>query len=144
MNIKFIIIVLGEPFSTFSEILGKFLKKEKKFKKKIILIGNKGLLVDQLSKLKIQLLLNEIKNLNEAKSNIINIINIPFKYKKIFDKISNKSNNYIEKCFAKSLELINSKKNQSGLINGPISKKHFLKKKFLGITEYLSKKQLQK
>ena len=26
------------------------------------------------------------------------------------------------------------------LINGPISKKHFLKKKILGITEYLSKK----
>ena len=142
MNIKFIIIVLGEPFSTFSEILGKFLKKKKKFKKKIILIGNKGLLVDQLSKLKIQLLLNEIKNLNEAKSNIINIINIPFKYKKIFDKISNKSNNYIEKCFAKSLELI-TLKNQSVLINGPISKKHFKKRNFWVLLN-IYQKQLQK
>ena len=27
-----------------------------------------------------------------------------------------------------------------GLINGPISKKHFLKRNFLGITEYLAKK----
>ena len=26
MNIKFIIIVLGEPYSTFSEILGKYFK----------------------------------------------------------------------------------------------------------------------
>ena len=37
MNIKYIIIVLGEPYSTFSEIIGKYFKKVKKFKKKIIL-----------------------------------------------------------------------------------------------------------
>ena len=35
-----------------------------------------------------------------------------------------------------------SKKNKiSGLINGPISKKFFLGKKFLGITEYLASKE---
>ena len=34
MNIKFIIIVLGEPYSTFSEILGKYFKINKKLKKK--------------------------------------------------------------------------------------------------------------
>ena len=34
MNSKFIIIVLGEPYSTFSEILGKYFTKVKKFKKK--------------------------------------------------------------------------------------------------------------
>ena len=43
MNTKYIIIVLGEPYSTFSEIIGKYFKKVKKFKKKIILIGNKRL-----------------------------------------------------------------------------------------------------
>ena len=34
MSIKYIIIVLGEPYSTFSEIIGKHFKKVKKFKKK--------------------------------------------------------------------------------------------------------------
>ena len=140
MNIKFIIIVLGEPFSTFSEILGKYLKKKKKFRKKIVLIGCKALFEDQLSKLKIPIKLKEIKNLSQAKSSSISIFNIQLKYKKVFDKISIKSNNYIERCFTKSLKLINSIKDQSVLINGPISKKHFLKKKFLGVTEYLSKR----
>ena len=34
MNIEFIIIVLGEPYSTFSEIIGKYFNKNKKIKKK--------------------------------------------------------------------------------------------------------------
>ena len=67
----------------------------------------------------------------------INIINIEFPTKKYFDKISNKSNKYIEECFKIALSLLKTNK-YSGLINGPISKKHFLKKKFLGITEYLA------
>ena len=29
MNIKYVIIVLGEPFSTFTEIIGKYFKKLK-------------------------------------------------------------------------------------------------------------------
>ncbi len=34
MKIDCIIIILGEPFSTFSEILGKYFTKNKKIKKK--------------------------------------------------------------------------------------------------------------
>ena len=52
MNIKYIIIVLGEPYSVFSEIIGKYFKK-KNIKKKIILIGNIKLLKKQLKKLKL-------------------------------------------------------------------------------------------
>ena len=33
MNIKYILIVLGEPYSTFSEIIGKYFKKKKILKK---------------------------------------------------------------------------------------------------------------
>ncbi len=40
MNIEIILIVLGEPFSTFSEILGKYFSSKNILKKKIILIGN--------------------------------------------------------------------------------------------------------
>ena len=51
MNTKYILIVLGEPYSTFSEIIGKYFAKKRIIKKKIILIGNKNLLLGQLSKL---------------------------------------------------------------------------------------------
>ena len=34
MNIKNILIVLGEPYSTFSEIIGKYFVKKKILKKK--------------------------------------------------------------------------------------------------------------
>ena len=45
MNTNKILIVLGEPNSTFSEVLFKYFKSKsfKKNKKKIILIGNKFL-----------------------------------------------------------------------------------------------------
>mgnify|MGYP000716205688 CR=1 FL=1 len=139
MNKKTTLIVLGEPYSTFSEIIGKYFSKNR-VKNKIILIGCVNLLKDQLKKLNLNFFLNEIKNKDNAQINKINIININFKYKKVFSKISNLSSSYIEKSFKKSLEIIGENKNNCVLINGPISKKTFLKKKYLGITEYLSKK----
>ncbi len=140
MSTKYILIVHGEPFSTFSEIIGKYFTKIKKYKKKIIIIGNFSLIQKQLNLLNFKLIFNLIENVNEAKINNINLINIDFKYKKVFDKITDKSNIYINKCFRKSLEIINSNRNKVILINGPVSKKTFLKKKYLGITEFLSKK----
>ena len=144
MNIKFIIIVLGEPYSTFSEILGKYFKTNKKLTKKIILIGNSNLFRNQLKKLNYHLPLNDINHVDNARKDKINILNIKFAQKKIFSKISKKSNNYIEKSFDKSLEILKQLKDQSILINGPISKKYFLEKKFSGITEFLSKKTKSK
>ena len=140
MNIEYIIIVLGEPYSTFSEIIGKYFKKVKKFKKKIILIGNKSLLIKQLQKLNLSTALNEVSDYHEAKKNVINIIDIYFGYKKTFSNISIKSNKYIEKSFEKSLEIIRKEKKKCVLINGPISKKTFLRKRYSGITEYLADK----
>ena len=140
MNIKYILIVMGEPYSTFSEILGKYFYNFKNNKKKLILIGNVNLIKKQLSKLGYNIKLNQIINYKSAKLNKLNIININFKYKKVFSKISKLSSSYIEKSFKKSLEIIQENKNNCVLINGPISKKTFLKKKYLGITEYLSKK----
>ena len=140
MNTKYIVIVLAEPYSVFSEILGKYFSKKIRSKKKIIIIGNIRLFEDQLKVLKYKIGLNEINNLSEASLNKINIININFEYKKVFTKISNKSNDYIEDSFKKSLQIILKKPKDFILINGPVSKKSFLKKKYLGITEYLSKK----
>tara|TARA_Y100000590_G_scaffold462633_1_gene627278 strand:+ start:2475 stop:3440 length:966 start_codon:yes stop_codon:yes gene_type:complete len=141
MNIKTILIVLGEPNSTFSEILFKYFcsKKFKKTKKKIVLVGCKSLLLNQMKKLNYKLSFNEISDIKFSKNNKINIINIDYNFKKSFNKITDKSNEYIKNCFDTSFKII--KKNKSvGFINGPISKKHFLKKKYPGVTEYIARK----
>ena len=141
MNSNIILVVNGEPNSIFSETLFKYFcsKKFKKNKKKIVLIGCKNLLQKQMKKLKYKLSFNEISDLNQSKKNKINIINIEYKFKKTFNKISNKSNKYIKSCFELSFKIL--KKNKSiGMINGPISKMHFLKKKYPGITEYIANK----
>ena len=82
--------------------------------------------------------LNEISN-SYIDNKFINLIDVNFKFNKTFDKISFKSSKYIKSSFDIALKIL---KNDSGLglINGPIAKKFFLKKKYLGITEYLSKK----
>ena len=141
MNIKIILITLGEPNSTFSEVLFKYFCsiKFKKTNKKIVLVGCKDLLQQQMKKLRYKLTLNEISNIKYSKSNEINIINVDYKFKKIFNKITSQSNEYIKNCFDLSFKII--KKNKSiGFINGPVSKKHFLKKKYPGITEYIARK----
>ena len=141
MNIKIILIALGEPNSTFSEVLFKYFCsiKFKKTNKKIVLVGCKDLLQLQMKKLKYKLTLNEISNIKYSKNNEINIINVNYKFKKIFNKITSRSNEYIKNCFDLGFKII--KKNKSiGFINGPVSKKHFLKKKYPGITEYIARK----
>ena len=85
MNIKPILIVAGEPFSIFSEILFKTLKKNK-FKKPIIIIGSYNLLYDQMKSLKYRIQFNKIKknfNYKDIKNNKLNIIDIKFIYKNI-------------------------------------------------------------
>ena len=48
MNIKYIVIVLGEPFGTFSEIIGKYFKDKISKEHKIIIVGNYDLLYGQI------------------------------------------------------------------------------------------------
>jgi|TARA_B110000305_G_C19269514_1_gene553717 4-hydroxythreonine-4-phosphate dehydrogenase len=141
MSKKPIIIVAGEPNSIFLEIFFKSLTK--KYKSPLIIIVSKKLLIEQMKKLNFDYEIKEIdKNFYDfAKLNnkSINLINVEYKFQNPFGKISYNSRSYIENCFKIGLEII--KKNKfSKFINGPISKKHFLNKKTLGITEYLSKK----
>ena len=70
---------------------------------------------------------------------MINVIDVNYNKDLTFQKISNKSNQYIKDCFETSFKILNSGITNN-LINGPISKTSFLNKKFLGITEYLAKK----
>ena len=145
MNYNIILIILGEPNSTFSELLFKYFKSKnfKKNKHTIVLIGNNKLLKKQMKKLNYNFLINEISDIKKAKKKIINIINVDFKFKKTFTKITSSSNKYIEKSFSIGLKLLKLH-NLNKLINGPVSKTHFLKKKFPGITEYIGFKTKSK
>ena len=142
MNYKPIIVVAGEPNSIFSEIFFKSLKI-KKFKSPIVLIASYKLIKLQMKKLNINKKIRLIKfidlkdiSLNNKK---INLIDVNFNQKKAFDEISNKSNDYIKKSFDIAIQILNEKITNK-FINGPISKKFFLKNKYLGITEYLASK----
>ena len=140
MAYKPILIVAGEPNSIFSEIFFKSIKY-KKYKSPIIIIASKKLIELQMRKLKVNKKIRQIDFLDIEKYNFdnkkINLIDVNFDQKKPFKRISNKSNSYIEKSFEIAIQIL-KKKITNKFINGPISKKFFLKKKFLGITEYLA------
>jgi 4-hydroxythreonine-4-phosphate dehydrogenase len=142
MKNKPIIIVNGEPNSIFLEIFFKAIKNNK-FKSPLILISSLKILEFQMKKFKFKININMIEHKNFKKNlidnNSINLINVDYKQKKVFEKISSKSNSFIKNSFDIALDIL-----QQGItdkfINGPISKKSFLKKNYLGITEYLTKK----
>ena len=132
---KPIIIVAGEPESTFLEIYIKALKY-KNFKSPLILISSFSLIKKEINRLKFKkkIKILEPKNLYNIKldNSNINLINISIDNKK------NKSN-YINISFNLAFNLLKEKFTNK-FINGPINKKDFLQKKFLGITEFISKK----
>ena len=142
MKKKPLLIIAGEPNSIFLEIFFKSYNKIN-IKKPILLIVSKKLLLNQMKKLNYNFKFNFLKkdnfNISKITYNKINIINVDFSFKKPFDKISKKSKKYINECFEVGFEII-KKFNLKFLINGPVSKKHFLEKKFQGVTEYLAKK----
>jgi len=142
MKNKPIIIINGEPNSIFLEIFFKTLRY-KKFRSPLILISSLKILKLQMKKFKFKNNINLIeykdfkKNIIDNKS--INLINVKYKQKKVFEKISNKSNSFIKNSFDIALYILKEGISNK-FINGPISKKSFLNKNYLGITEYLSKK----
>ena len=138
MNIKPIVIISGDPKSTFNEILIKTLRNKflRNIKFPIIIIGSKKLLENELKNLGVKI---DFYKFNEQISLLkkkIYIIDIPIDYKKLTPI---KKNSYIEKSFKVGLKLI-SRINSLGLINGPVSKRTFLKGRYNGITEYLASK----
>ena len=139
---KYILVVAGEPNSVFLEIFFKSIRKLK-IKNPLILIASLKLIKLQMKKLKINKKINEInyENLfkNKLKANYLNVLNINYNAKVAFGNNSSKSNKYVESCFNQAFKILKTKKINK-LINGPIVKKTFLKKKYLGITEYVSEK----
>ena len=146
MSYKPIIIVAGEPNSVFFEIFFKSITKNY-FKSPLIIIASKELLTQQMKilgfKLKINLINENYLHMNTLDNKKINIINVNYNFKRPFEKISQKSNDYISECFKLALRIIKKNKYLK-LINGPIAKKSFLNGKTLGITEYLAQKTKRK
>jgi len=138
---KPIIIVAGEPNSIFLEIFFKSLKKT--YSSPIILIASYKLLTQQMKKLnykkKVKLLEFEKLSKYILNNKSINLIDVNYKFSKPFEKISSKSNTYIKRSFDLAFKILDSGLTNK-LINGPISKKNFLKQKYLGITEYIANK----
>ena len=139
---KYILVVAGEPNSVFLEIFFKTIKKLK-IKNPLILIASAKLIKLQMKKLNINIKINEINYENlfnkQLKPNNLNVLNVNYDTKVAFENNSSKSNKYVENCFKEAFKILKTRKINK-LINGPIVKKTFLKKKYLGVTEYVSKK----
>ena len=135
MNYKPILIVSGEPNSIFLEIYFKVLKL-KRIKSPLILISSEKLLRMQMRllnyKKKIRLLnYNKLEHY-KLDNQFINLIDVKYNPRKAFEKISTKSNKFIKNSFDLAFKIIKKYK-LIKFINGPISKKSFLRNKFPGI-----------
>ena len=142
MSTKPILIVAGQKDSIFFEVFFKTLKK-KKFKSPLIVIASSKILISQMKRFKFKRKVKflDLKNIKKKKLNnsTINLIDIPINsYSSKKKKVTN-SNTYIENCFRLAFKLIKLGFSDK-FINGPVNKSKFLNKKFLGITEYISKK----
>ena len=142
MNYKPIIVTAGDPESVFYEIFFKSLKK-KIFLSPIILISSKDVLLRNMESFKFYKKIRYINVINIRKltlsNNTINLIDVKLKTSKQIFKNKKYINDYINNCYELAFNLI-KKKFTNKIITGPINKKKFLNKKFLGITEFISKK----
>ena len=111
---KPIAIIAGEPNSISSEIIFKSWKLKNQFiHKPLFVIGSIRLLNLQKKKLKYQIKIKKINDrfrINDLKSGELPVYDIEYNQKKPFEKISNKSNKYILKCFNQAIILAKSKK----------------------------------
>ena len=144
---KSIAIIAGEPNSISSEIIFKSWKLRNQFiHKPFFVIGSIKLLNLQKKKLKYKIKLKKIDDrfkINDLKGGELPVYDIEYIQKKPFEKISNKSNKYIFKCFDVAIKFVKDKKILA-FINCPVSKEHLFKNKYQGITEFLSRKTGQK
>tara|TARA_Y100000591_G_scaffold237136_1_gene207850 strand:+ start:3296 stop:4258 length:963 start_codon:yes stop_codon:yes gene_type:complete len=140
MKNKSIIIVPGEQESIFFEIFFKSLKSNR-FRNPLILISSKKILKNQMKKnnfkknirlIKFDNLKKEI--LNNKMINLIDINKVNIQYK----KQTKMQNDYLKKSFEIAFKILKSGFSYK-FINGPVNKSNFLDKKYLGITEYISK-----
>ena len=136
MNFSPILIVPGEKKSIFFEIFFKSIKS-KKITSPLILVCSKKILDKEIKKnnfnIKIELI------------NLAQMIKKRFNKKRLYiiDINNHNSKTYIQECFSLAFKIIKQGLSHK-LINGPINKSKTLKKKYLGMTEYIAKSFNQK
>ena len=131
MNSSPILIVPGEEKSIFFEIFFKSIKL-KKFSSPLILICNKKILDREIKKYKFNTYI-ELITLSQIKKKKINKKRL---YTISIDNYNSKT--YIKDCFSLAFKIIKQGLSNK-LINGPINKSKTLKKKHLGMTEYIAR-----
>ena len=138
---KKIIIVAGDPNSINCEIISKTWRAiNTSIKRKIYLIGNFNLINKQFIKLKREVSIIKVKQLEDSSSpNKLKIIDIPLNFKNPFKVSLQNSTKYITESFNLAHKLAQNKK-VKGLINCPIDKKLLNKSKKIGVTEFLASK----
>ena len=130
MNFKPILIVPGEPKSIFFEILFKSLKSNK-IESPLIIICNRKILYKEIKKF------NFRKKVEDFDQNIIDKKKIKNKKIYLINISDDNPKIYIKKCFDCAFLLL-KKGLTNKFINGPINKLKTLKKKYLGVTEYIA------
>lgn len=142
MRNKPILLIAGDPNSIFFEILFKSIKKNK-YKSPLILICNKKMLINQMRYFKftkkIKILKVEKIKKEKLDNKNLNVVDVELKTSSNPSYQNKYIKEYIKRSFHIAFKLITigiTKK----IINGPINKKKFLDKKFLGVTEYIAKK----
>ena len=136
-----ILIVPGQLDSIFFEILFKILKK-KKFLSPLILICSSDNFKMNAKRFNFSSnirLINSKFNNNNLNNKVFNLIDIKIDINKNKTNQTKYHNQYIKDCLEIAFKILKSKKTNK-FLNGPINKKRFLNKKFLGMTELISKR----
>ena len=142
---KIILIIAGDPNSINSELVFKSWKNLKhKTRKSIILIGNYDLILKQKKRLKFNINLfkiNEIDDWTSASS--LNILDVPLRFKDCFNVPIKDASKYVISCLNYAHNLCKSGK-INAFINCPIDKNLIKKKGVYGVTEFLGRKHTSK
>ena len=137
---KKILVLSGDPNSINSEIIYKSWKNlGMNLKKRICIVSNLSLLESQFKKLNYKVKFKSLSSIyDKTESKKLNIFNIDLNFKNSFNvEKKNASKFVIESLnFAHNLAV---KKKITGIVNCAINK-DLLKKKKIGVTEYLAKK----
>ncbi len=137
---KKILIVTGDPNSINSEIINKIWKKlNTNLKKRIFLISSFELLKKQFQYLNYRTKIIKVNNLDSnIKSDKIKVLDINIKFKKSFSVSTDQASKFVIKSLNEAHKLA-LRGDVKGIINCAIDKT-LLKKKSIGVTEFLSSK----
>ena len=134
-------IVAGEPNSINSELIAKIWKKKKLFKKsQIFIVGNFNIIKKQFEKIKINIKIKKILNIDKEDFKDLSIFDVPLNFSDPFNVNAKDKRSYLIKSFNVAINLAKNKKIR-GFINCPINKLETFGNKTIGVTEFLAKKE---